>query len=110
MALPTLQDAVLIKQYMEVNDTAFSQLIKRHEKKVFGFIFSKVDDEDLANDIFQDTYIKIIHTLKNKNYQEEGKFLQFTMRIAHNLIIDHYRKSSKVHFKRDTEEYSVIQG
>lgn len=110
MALAKLPDAVLIKQYMDGNEWAFSQLIKRHEKKVFGFIFSKVADEDLANDIFQDTYIKIIHTLKNKNYQEEGKFLQFTMRIAHNLIIDHYRKSSKVHFKRDTEEYSVFQG
>lgn len=110
MALAKLPDAVLIKQYMDGNEWAFSQLIKRHEKKVFGFIFSKVADEDLANDIFQDTYIKIIHTLKNKNYQEEGKFLQFTMRIAHNLIIDHYRKSSKVYFKRDTEEYSVIQG
>lgn len=110
MALAKLPDAVLIKQYMDGNEWAFSQLIKRHEKKVFGFIFSKVADEDLANDIFQDTYIKIIHTLKNKNYQEEGKFLQFTMRIAHNLIIDHYRKSSKVYFKRDTEEYSVFQG
>lgn len=110
MALTKLPDAVLVKQYMDGNEWAFSQLIKRHEKKVFGFIFSKVADEDLANDIFQDTYIKIIHTLKNKNYQEEGKFLQFTMRIAHNLIIDHYRKSSKVHFKRDTEEYSVFQG
>lgn len=110
MALAKLPDAVLVKQYMDGNEWAFSQLIKRHEKKVFGFIFSKVADEDLANDIFQDTYIKIIHTLKNKNYQEEGKFLQFTMRIAHNLIIDHYRKSSKVHFKRDTEEYSVFQG
>lgn len=110
MALTKLPDAVLVKQYMDGNEWAFSQLIKRHEKKVFGFIFSKVADEDLANDIFQDTYIKIIHTLKNKNYQEEGKFLQFTMRIAHNLIIDHYRKASKVHFKRDTEEYSVFQG
>lgn len=110
MALAKLPDAVLVKQYMDGNEWAFSQLIKRHEKKVYGFIFSKVADEDLANDIFQDTYIKIIHTLKNKNYQEEGKFLQFTMRIAHNLIIDHYRKSSKVHFKRDTEEYSVFQG
>lgn len=110
MALAKLPDAVLVKQYMDGNEWAFSQLIKRHEKKVFGFIFSKVADEDLANDIFQDTYIKIIHTLKNKNYQEEGKFLQFTMRIAHNLIIDHYRKSSKVYFKRDTEEYSVFQG
>lgn len=110
MALTKLPDAVLVKQYMDGNEWAFSQLIKRHEKKVFGFIFSKVADEDLANDIFQDTYIKIIHTLKNKNYKEEGKFLQFTMRIAHNLIIDHYRKSSKVHFKRDAEEYSVFQG
>lgn len=108
MALSKLTDSVLLQQYMNGDESAFSYLIKRHESKVFGFIYSKVNDVDLANDIFQDTFIKIIHTIKHKNYQEEGKFIQWTMRIAHNLIIDHYRKVSKHQFKRDTEEYSIF--
>lgn len=108
MALSKLTDSVLLQQYMNGDESAFSYLIKRHESKVFGFIYNKVNDVDLANDIFQDTFIKIIHTIKHKNYQEEGKFIQWTMRIAHNLIIDHYRKVSKHQFKRDTEEYSIF--
>lgn len=109
MALSKLPDSVLLEQYMNGNELAFSQLINRHERKVFGFIYSKVNDEDLANDIFQETFIKIIHTLKHKGYQEEGKFVQWTVRIAHNLIIDHFRKSNRIQFKRDTEEYSFMQ-
>src|SRR5690606_2841206 len=108
MALSKLPDSVLIDQYLNGNETAFSHLIKKHESKVFGFIYSKVQDEDLANDIFQETFIKIIHTLKNKGYQEEGKFIQWTIRIAHNLIIDYFRKNNKVQFNRDTEELSVF--
>lgn len=108
MALSKLPDSVLVQQYVNGNEAAFSYLVKRHESKVFAFIYSKVNDVDLANDIFQDTFIKIIHTLKNKSYQEEGKFLQWTIRIAHNLVIDHFRKGSKVQFRRDTDEYSVF--
>lgn len=106
MALSNLSDSILLEQYLNGNEVAFSYLIQRHQDKVFRFIYGKVNDVDLANDIFQETFIKIIHNLKAKGYQEEGKFIQWTIRIAQNLIIDHYRKNSKVYFKRETDEYS----
>jgi RNA polymerase sigma-70 factor (ECF subfamily) len=67
-----------------------------------------VNDRDLSDDIFQDTFIKVINTLKTKSYNEEGKFLPWVMRIAHNLVVDHYRKSNKMPFNRETEEYSIF--
>ena len=70
-----LPDALLVKEYVAGNEDALAKLIKRHESKIFGFIFSKVLDRDTANDIFQDTFIKVIKTLKSNSYNEEGKFL-----------------------------------
>ena len=91
-----LSDPELIKAYKKGNESAFQELLMRHKDKIFGFIVSKVKDSQLANDIFQDTFIKVIHTFKNGNYNEEGKFLPWVMRIAHNLIIDHFRRINKV--------------
>lgn len=92
MAKNDLPDAVLIHQYVSGNEEALAQLIERHQSKVFRFIYSKVNDQEIADDIFQDTFIKVIHTLKGKNYKEEGKFLPWVMRISHNLVIDYFRK------------------
>lgn len=89
-------EAFLVKQYIEGDEQSLSILINRHQQKIFGFIFSKVYDKDLAEDIFQDTFIKVIRTLKRGKYNEEGKFLPWVMRIAHNLVIDHFRKSSRM--------------
>lgn len=108
MATCVLSDAILIDQYIAGNEMALSQLINRHKSKIYGFIFSKVQDSDLANDIFQDTFIKVIHTLKSDKYNEEGKFLPWVIRISHNLIIDSFRKSNKMPLQRDKEEYSVF--
>lgn len=108
MAKMILPDAILIDQYISGNEEALSQLITRHQSKLFGFIYSKINDRDAADDIFQDTFIKVIHTLKNKNYNEEGKFLPWVMRIAHNLIIDYFRKNNRMPMQRETEEYSVF--
>ncbi len=108
MAKMILSDAILIDQYISGNEEALSQLITRHQSKLFGFIYSKINDRDVADDIFQDTFIKVIHTLKNKNYNEEGKFLPWVMRIAHNLIIDYFRKNNRMPMQRETEEYSVF--
>jgi RNA polymerase sigma-70 factor (ECF subfamily) len=101
-------DALLVKDYMAGDESALAVLIKRHESKIYGFIYSKVADREVSNDIFQDTFIKVIKTLKTQSYNEEGKFLPWIMRIAHNLIIDFYRKSKKMPLFRETEEFSIF--
>lgn len=83
-------------------------LINRHQSKLYGFIYSKVGDRDLTDDIFQDTFIKVIKTLKSNSYNEEGKFLPWVMRISHNLIIDHFRRNKKMPMFRETEEFSIF--
>jgi RNA polymerase sigma-70 factor (ECF subfamily) len=108
MADIQLPDALLVNKYVEGDENALSILINRHQSKIFGFIYSKISDRDISNDIFQDTFIKVIRTLKSKSYNEEGKFLPWVMRIAHNLIIDHYRKNKKMPMFRETEEFSIF--
>ena len=93
---------------MAGDETALATLINRHQSKIYGFIFSKISDRDLTDDIFQDTFIKVIKTLKSNSYNEEGKFLPWVMRIAHNLIIDHFRKNKKMPMFRETEEFSIF--
>ncbi|PKG43042.1 RNA polymerase sigma factor [Psychroflexus sp. MES1-P1E] len=94
--IPISSEAILVKQYIDGDEKSLSTLINRHQQKIFSFIFSKVYDKDLAEDIFQDTFIKVIRTLKRGKYNEEGKFLPWVMRIAHNLVIDHFRKSNRM--------------
>ncbi|MFM7667262.1 MAG: RNA polymerase sigma factor [Bacteroidota bacterium] len=95
-AISVLDDRILIQLYKEGNEDAFKQLLFRHKDVIFRFIKLKVKDVDLANDIFQDVFIKVINTIKSGVYNEEGKFLPWVMRIAHNLVIDHFRRVSRV--------------
>ncbi len=90
------EDRDLINAYIKGNEKAFEILLMRHKNKIHRFIGMKLRDTDLTEDIFQETFIKIINTLKSGAYNEEGKFLPWAMRIAHNLVIDHFRKSSRV--------------
>jgi RNA polymerase sigma-70 factor (ECF subfamily) len=108
MATIQLTDDLLVKDYIAGNENALALLIKKHESKIFGFIYSKISDRDISNDIFQDTFIKVIKTLKSNSYNEEGKFLPWVMRISHNLIVDHYRKTKKMPMFRETEEFSIF--
>jgi RNA polymerase sigma-70 factor (ECF subfamily) len=108
MANLVLPDAVLVKNYISGDESALALLINRHQSKIYGFIYSKINDRDLSDDIFQDTFIKVIKTLKTSSYNEEGKFLPWVMRIAHNLVVDHFRKAKKMPFQRETEEYSIF--
>ena len=108
MADIQLPDALLVKKYVEGDENALTVLVNRHQSKIFGFIYSKISDRDISNDIFQDVFIKVIKTLKSKSYNEEGKFLPWVMRIAHNLIIDHFRKNKKMPMFRETEEFSIF--
>lgn len=87
-----IPDQYLIKSYIDGNTEAFSTLIHRHKDKIYTSIYLMVKDKYLAEDIFQDTFIKIIETIKAGKYNEEGKFLPWAMRIAHNLCIDHFRR------------------
>ena len=108
MANVQIPDALLVKNYVAGDESALATLINRHQSKIYGFIFSKISDRDLTDDIFQDTFIKVIKTLKSNSYNEEGKFLPWVMRIAHNLIIDHFRKNKKMPMFRETEEFSIF--
>ena len=110
--MKTNTDSWLISEYRNGNEKTLSILIERHQKDLFSFIFYKLMDEDLANDIFQDSFMKIIVTLKEGRYNEEGKFILWAKRIAHNLIIDHYRVKAK-HIKvsetsYDNDEFSIF--
>ena len=92
----TSSDALLVSAYINGNEKALSELIERHKQRIYSFIYSKVSDRDITEDIFQDTFIKVIKTLKRGAYNEEGKFLPWVMRISHNLIIDHFRKNNRM--------------
>lgn len=91
-----LSDKELVESYLKGNIASFEILVNRHQNKVYSYILMLVKDRQLADDIFQDTFLKIIRTIKIGAYKEEGKFIQFAMRIAHNLIIDHFRKSKRL--------------
>lgn len=109
MANNQIPDALLVQQYIAGDELALSKLVERHQSRIYGFIYSKLNDRDLCDDIFQDTFIKVIRTLKTKTYNEEGKFLPWVIRIAHNLIVDHYRKNKKMPMTRETETYSIFE-
>ena len=96
MVLSSLSDSELIRLYINDQESAFEVLLNRYKNQLFKFIYMKVKDVDLANDIFQDTFIKVIQNVKSGKYNEEGKFLPWATRIAHNLVIDYFRKQSKV--------------
>jgi len=96
MKATNISDKELIIKYLEGNQASLEQLIHRHKNRVYAYILMVVKDKQLADDIFQDTFIKVINTIRSGSYKEEGKFIQWVMRIAHNLIIDHFRKSKRI--------------
>ena len=107
-----LPDSRLIANYQNGDEQALATLIERHQRELFSFIFYKVLDEELANDFFQDTFIKIIIKLKEGKYAEKDKFILWAKRIASNLIIDYFRVKSKYIKVSDTsyedEEFSIF--
>lgn len=104
----TQMDSILVKEYQNGNQLALEKLIERHKDDLFSFIYYKVLDEDLANDIFQDTFVRVIVILKENRYAEEGKFILWVKKIAYNLIIDYFRIKSKN--KKITETSSKEEG
>ena len=108
MSTNPIQDSLLVKRYIQGCEKSLELLIKKHKQRIFSFIFSKVHDKDISEDIFQDTFIKVIRTLKKGKYNEEGKFLPWVMRISHNLIIDHFRKSNRMKAFNNTDEFDIF--
>ncbi|MDX1784267.1 MAG: sigma-70 family RNA polymerase sigma factor, partial [Aequorivita vladivostokensis] len=108
MKQSTNSDAFLVNAYMNGNESALSELITRHKQRIYSFIYSKVFDRDVAEDIFQDTFIKVIKTLKKGAYNEEGKFLPWVMRIAHNLVIDHFRKNNRMPKFENNNDFNIF--
>ena len=108
MLLSNLSDQVLVKKYINGDNYSFEVLLNRHKSRVFAFIMSKIKNKDLSEDIFQDTYVKVVNSLQKGKYNEEGKFLPWVMRIAHNLVIDHFRKQKKMHMVRSNNDFDIF--
>ena len=104
-----LNDKELVLRYQNGDVASFEVLVDRYQNKVYSYVLMLVKDRQLADDIFQDTFLKIIRTIKAGFYKEEGKFIQFAMRIAHNLIIDHFRKAKRLPMVDPTkEDYDML--
>ena len=103
-----MSDSQLIAGYIQGKESNLSKLITRHESRIYTYIISKVRDTDLANDIFQDTFFKVVTTLKTRRYNEEGKFLPWAMRIAHNLCIDHFRRLKRIPTISPRDDFDVF--
>jgi RNA polymerase sigma-70 factor (ECF subfamily) len=101
-------DNELVARFIKGDETALQTLIIRHEKKIYTSIYLLVKDRELADDLFQETFIKVLNTLRSGNYNEEGKFLSWVLRIGHNLVIDYFRSLKRMPMVHDTEEYSVF--
>jgi RNA polymerase sigma-70 factor (ECF subfamily) len=102
-------DFDLVKQYIDGNHDSIDVLIDRHKDRLYTYIYLIVKNHELTEDIFQDTFIKVIRSLRRGKYQENGRFLGWVMRIAHNLIIDYYRNEKKRNtFSRDDYELDIL--
>ena len=108
MCVQKISDQQLVSAFLSGDSLSIERLIIRHKDKVFGYILSKVKDVDLANDIFQDVFIKVINKLNEGRYNEEGKFIAWVMRISHNMVIDHFRKNARVRMVRPTDEFNIF--
>ena len=108
MLLSNISDQELVKKYINGDNKSFEMLLNRHKNRVFAFIMSKIKNKDLSEDIFQDTYVKVVNSLQKGKYNEEGKFLPWVMRIAHNLVIDHFRRQKKMQMVRSNNDFNIF--
>jgi len=108
MLLSKLSDGELVALYLQGNSKGFEVLIQKHKNKIYAFILSKIRNKDLAEDIFQETFIKVINSLQKGKYNEEGKFLPWVMRIANNLVIDYFRKAKKMRTIAPTNDFDIF--
>lgn len=108
MRVSALSDQELIRLYVQGEEICFEELVNRHKDRLFTYLVLLLKDRNLAHDFFQDTLVKVIQTLKSGKYLEEGKFRPWMMKIAHNLVIDHFRRQKKMRMQHATEEFDVF--
>ena len=108
MEMKKMSDAELVSLYQSNNDRAFKVLLNRYKTKVYSTIYFIVKDRDLADDLTQDVFCKVIDTIRGGRYNENGKFQQWVVRVAHNLAIDHYRKNKKYQMVREDEDFELF--
>lgn len=108
MRLNLESDKNLVSLYTTGNQGAFNELMQRHQSRVYAKIYQYVRDRDLALDLYQDTFLKAVQALQDGQYNEEGKFSAWIMRIAHNLCIDHFRNAKKIPVQRATDTYDPL--
>ncbi len=106
--LTVMDDKDLVGLYQNGNQQAISELVDRYKQRIFSTIYFLVKNQELAEDLFQETFIKIIISLRKNHYSEQGKFLPWALRIAHNLVIDHFRKAKLMPLQHDSEEFSIF--
>ena len=109
MHLQKLEDNELIHLYLSGNSVGLEILVRRHQKKVFGYLMNLVKDYDLANDLFQETFIKVINTFQSGTYKDQGKFINWVVRIAHNIAIDYFRKQKISPKIENKEEFDFLK-
>ena len=105
----SLTDNELIQSYKDGDTACFDVLLDRYKNKVYGYIISVVKDKDLADDIFQDTFFKVVYTINGGYYKDENKFIHWVMRIAHNLIVDYYRRITKMPMVANRPDFDVVE-
>lgn len=108
MPISALADHELVMAYLKGSEDSFAILLERHKNRVYSQILSMVHDREIADDIFQETFFKVIHTLKSGKYKDEGKFIHWVLRIAHNLTIDLFRAQKRMPMQRSDDQYDVF--
>ena len=109
VSVSTLTDNELIQGYKNGDYACFDVLLSRYQAKVYGYIFSVVKDKDVADDIFQDTFFKVVSTINSGTYRDENKFIHWVMRIAHNLIVDYFRRNNKMPIVPNRPDCDIIE-
>ncbi|MFM1874577.1 MAG: hypothetical protein RL266_314 [Bacteroidota bacterium] len=109
MRVSALSDQELIRLYIQGEEICFEELVNRHKDRLFTYLVLLLKDRNLAHDFFQDTLVKVIQTLKSGRYLEEGKFRPWMLRIAHNLVIDHYRRQKQMRMQYATDEFDIFE-
>jgi len=109
MQVTPLNDEQLIQLYLNGDERSFEELLNRHQQKIYTSIYLFVKDQNQAEDIFQEVFIKIIDTLRKGKYNHEGKFSQWAMRISYNLCVDYFRRSKRRPQVQPTEEFDIFE-
>lgn len=105
----TMTDNELIQGYRDGDSSCFDVLLERYQERIYSYIFAVVRDKNLADDLFQETFCKVVYTIKNGQYKDENKFINWVMRIAHNLIVDHYRYLGKMPMAKSSPDRDILE-